>query len=147
MAAAICFSIVGLSSLVPFGRRVAGICSAYISPLVGSGVGFVLLIFHLWLVQGWHLFCLDFTSGWFSGGICSAYISPLVGSVVGFVLLIFHIWLVQWWELFCLCFMSGCGPFYTWGGGAIVLWLSSLVGCYNRCDFAALLLSSSGHED
>jgi hypothetical protein len=31
MAAAICFSIVGLSSLVPFGRRVAEICSAYIS--------------------------------------------------------------------------------------------------------------------
>ena len=78
MAAAICFSIVGLSSLVPFGRRVAEICSAYISPLVGSVVGFALLIFHLWLVQGWDLFCLYFTSGWFSGGSCSAYVSCLV---------------------------------------------------------------------
>jgi putative effector of murein hydrolase LrgA (UPF0299 family) len=95
MAAAFCFSVVCLSYLVPFGGRVAGICSAYISPLVGSVVGVVLLIFHLWLVQWWDLFCLYFTSGWFSGEICSAYISPLVGSVVGFVLLIFHLWLVQ----------------------------------------------------
>jgi hypothetical protein len=96
MAAAFCFSVVCQSYLVPFGGRVAGICSAYISPLVGSVVGVVLLIFHLWLVQWWDLFCLYFTSGWFSGGICSAYISPLVGSVVGLVLLIFHLWLVQW---------------------------------------------------
>ena len=48
MAAAFCFSVVCLSYLVLFGGRVAGICSAYISPLVGSVVGFVLLIFHVW---------------------------------------------------------------------------------------------------
>jgi hypothetical protein len=55
-------------------------------PLVGSVVGIVLLIFHFWLVQWWDLFCLYFTSGWFSGEICSAYILHRVGSVVGFVL-------------------------------------------------------------
>jgi hypothetical protein len=44
-----CFSIVCLSSFVPFGRRVAWLCvSAYISHLVGSMVGFLLLIFHVW---------------------------------------------------------------------------------------------------
>ena len=44
-----CFSIVCLSSFVPFGGRVAWLCvSAYISHLVGSVVGFVLLIFHVW---------------------------------------------------------------------------------------------------
>ncbi len=41
--AASCFSIVCLSSFVPFGRRVAWLCvCAYISRLVGSMVGFVL---------------------------------------------------------------------------------------------------------
>jgi hypothetical protein len=39
----------------------------------------------IWWESCWDLFCLYFTSGWFSGGSCSAYISPLVGSVVGFV--------------------------------------------------------------
>jgi hypothetical protein len=58
MAAAFCFSIVCLSYLVPYGGRVAGICSAYISPLVGSVVRFVLLIFYIGLVQWWDLFCI-----------------------------------------------------------------------------------------
>ena len=40
-----CFSIVCLSSFVPFGRRVAWLCvCAYFSRLVGSMVGFVLLM-------------------------------------------------------------------------------------------------------
>ena len=57
MAAAFCFSVVCLSYLVPFGGRVAGSYSAYISPLVGSVVRFVLF-----------------------------NISPLVGSLVSLVL-------------------------------------------------------------
>ena len=108
--------------------------------MVGELLGFVLLIFHLWLVQWWELFCLYFTSGWFSGGICCAYISPLVGSVVRFVLLIFYIGLVQWWDLFCILNLCDIVELFC------ILNLCDIVQLFcilNLCDIVQLFCSMS----